>query len=128
MLINCTHLAGHRSLMPNTRPFISRFRKTSKEKGFLNHIWTCSGYFDYMMKTTVYDTISILFYPETLEGCRGTRYKNTSPPCPVFSCPAELAKSIPVHSLILYSNFFFCMSLLFSTLPYRIVFAKSKDL
>ena len=42
----------------------------------------------------------------------------------------ELAKSIPVHSLILYSHFFLCLALsLFPfTVPCRIVFAKQEDL
>ena len=42
----------------------------------------------------------------------------------------ELAKSIPVHSLILSSHLFFCLPLfLFPfTVPCRIVFAKPEDL
>ena len=42
----------------------------------------------------------------------------------------ELAKSIPVHSLILSSHLFFCLSpFLFPfTVPCRIVFAKPEDL
>ena len=67
---------------------------------------------------------SILFYPITMEGRRSTTDD-------LFSAAlVELAKSIPVHSLILSSHLFFCVPLfLFPfTVPYRIVFAKAEDL
>ena len=76
---------------------------------------------------------SILFYSITLEGHRGTTDKFATIPfhLGLFSAAlVELAKSIPVHSLILSSHLFFCLPLfLFPfTEPYRIVFAKPEDL
>ena len=76
---------------------------------------------------------SILFYPITLEGRRGTRDEFATTPfhLDLFSAAlVELAKSIPVHSLILSSHLFFCLPLfLFPfTVPCRIVFAKPEDL
>ena len=76
---------------------------------------------------------SILFYPITLEGRQGTTDEFATTPfhLDLFSAAlVELAKSIPVHSLILSSNLFFCLPLfLFPfTVPYRIVFAKPEDL
>ena len=75
----------------------------------------------------------ILFYPITLEGRRGTTDEFATIPFHfvLFSAAlVELAKSIPVHSLILSSHLFFCPSLfLFPfTVPCRIVFAKPEDL
>ena len=76
---------------------------------------------------------SILFYPITLGGRRGTTDEFAAIPfhLDLFSAAlVELAKSIPVHSLILSSHLFFCLPLfLFPfTVPWRIVFAKSEDL
>ena len=76
---------------------------------------------------------SILFYPITLEGRRGTTDEFATIPfhLDLFSAAlVELAKSIPVHSLILSSHRFFCLPLfLFPfTVPCRIVFAKPEDL
>ena len=76
---------------------------------------------------------SILFYPITLEGRRGTTDEFATTPfhLDLFSAAlVELAKSIPVHSLILSSHLFFCLPLfLFPfTVPCRIVFAKAEDL
>ena len=76
---------------------------------------------------------SILFYPITLEGRRGTTDEFASIPfhLDLFSAaPVELVKSIPVHSLILSSHLFFCLPLLLFpfTVPCRIVFAKQEDL
>ena len=76
---------------------------------------------------------SILFYPITLGGRRGTtdEFATITFHLDLFSAAlVELAKSIPVHSLILSSHCFFCLPLfLFPfTVPCRIVFAKSKDL
>ena len=76
---------------------------------------------------------SILFYPITLEGRRGTtdEFATISFHLVLFSAAlVELAKSIPVHSLILSSHLFFCLPLfLFPfTVPCRIVFAKPEDL
>ena len=76
---------------------------------------------------------SILFYPITLEGRRGTtdEFATTTFHLDLFSAAlVELAKSIPVHSLILSSHLFFCLPLfLFPfTVPCRIVFAKPEDL
>ena len=57
---------------------------------------------------------SILFYPITLEGRRGTTDEFATIPfhLDLFSAAlVELAKSIPVHSLILSSHIFFCLPL-----------------
>ena len=69
----------------------------------------------------------------TLEGRWGTTDEFATIPfhLVLFSAAlVELAKSIPVHSLILSSHLFFCLPLfLFPfTVPCRIVFAKSEDL
>ena len=79
------------------------------------------------------DFYSILFYPITLGGRRGTTDEFATIPfhLDLFSAAlVELAKSIPVHSLILSSHLFFCLPLfLFSfAVPCRIVFAKPEDL
>ena len=76
---------------------------------------------------------SILFYPITLEGRRGTtdEFAILLFHLVLFSAVlVELAKSIPVHSLILSSHLFFRLPLfLFPfTVPCRIVFARPKDL
>ena len=76
---------------------------------------------------------SILFYFITLEGRRGTTDEFATIPfhLDLFSAAlVELAKSIPVHYLILSSHLFFCLPLfLFPfTVPCRIVFAKPEDL
>ena len=76
---------------------------------------------------------SILFYPITLGGRWGTTDEFATIPfhLDLFSAAlVELAKSIPVHSLILSSHLFFCLPLfLFPfTVPCRIVFAKPEDL
>ena len=76
---------------------------------------------------------SILFYPITLEGRRGTtdEFETTPFHLVLFSTAlVKLAKSIPVHSLILSPHLFFCLPLflLSFTVPCRIVFAKSEDL
>ena len=83
--------------------------------------------------TLVHVYLSILFYPITLEGRRGTTDEFATIPfhLDLFSAAlVELAKSIPVHSLILSSHLFFCLPLfLFPfTVPCRIVFAKPEDL
>ena len=76
---------------------------------------------------------SILFYPITLEGRRGTTDKFATIPFHLDLLSAalvELAKSNPIHSLILSSHVFFCLLLfLFPfTVPCSIVFAKPEDL
>ena len=80
-----------------------------------------------------YRLFLFLFYPITLEGRRGTTDEFATIPfhLDLFSAAlVELAKSIPVHSLILSSHLFFCLPLfLFPfTVPWRIVFAKPEDL
>ena len=75
----------------------------------------------------------VLFYPITLGGRRGTTDEFATIPfyLDLFSAAlVELAKSIPVHSLILSSHRFFCLPLfLFPfTVPCRILFAKPEDL
>ena len=89
-----------------------------------------NGSFWHLLVVQVY---SILFYPITLGGCRGTTDEFATIPfhLDLFSAAlVELAKSIPVHSLILSSHRFFCLPLfLFPfTVPCRIVFAKPEDL
>ena len=73
----------------------------------------------------------ILFYPITVEGHQGTTDEFATIPFHLALLSAalvELAKSIPVHSLILPFHLFFCLPLLFSfTVPCRIVFAKPED-
>ena len=76
---------------------------------------------------------SILFYPIALGGRRGTTDEFATIPfhLVLFSAAlVELAKSIPVHSLILSSHLFFCLPLFLfpSTVPCRIVFAKPESL
>ena len=76
---------------------------------------------------------SILFYPITLGGHRGTTDEFATIPfhLDLFSAAlVVLAKSIPIHSLILSSHLFFCLLLfLFPfTVPCRIVFDKPEDL
>ena len=80
--------------------------------------------------------LTILFYPITLEGRRGTTDEFATIPfhLDLFSAAlVELVKSIPVHSLILSSHLFFCLPLFFFfffffIVPCRIVFAKQEDL
>ena len=67
------------------------------------------------------------------DGCLGTtdEFATTLFHLILFSAAlAELTKSIPVHSLILYSLLFYCLPLLLFpfTAPCRIVFAKPEDL
>ena len=76
---------------------------------------------------------SVLFYSITLEGRRGTTNEFATIPfhLVLFSAAlVELAKSIPVHTLILSSHLFFCLPLfLFPfAVPCRIFFAKPEDL
>ena len=57
---------------------------------------------------------SILFYPITLEGRRGTTEEFATTLLHLFLFSAslvDLAKSIPVHFLILSSHHFFCLPL-----------------
>ena len=84
-------------------------------------------------KISYMSVYSILFYPITLEGRQSTTDEFATIPfhLDLFSAAlVELAKSIPVHSLILSSHLFFCLPLfLFAfTVPCRIVFAKPEDL
>ena len=71
--------------------------------------------------------------PMTFEGRRGTTDEFATTPIDLVLFSAalvELAKSIPVHKLILYSDLFFCLPhFLFPfTVPCRVAFAKSEDL
>ena len=104
--------------------------KHVKKQGFLHHqayiILRC-----HKMKNLLF--YSILFYSITLEGRRGTTYEFATIPfhLVLFSAALiELAKFIPVPSLILSSHLFFCLPLfLFPfTVPCRIIFAKPEDL
>ena len=79
------------------------------------------------------DLFPILVYPIILGGRRGTldEFATISFHLVLFSAAlVELAKSIPVHSLILSSHLFFCLPLfLFPfTVICRSVFAKPEDL
>ena len=68
------------------------------------------------MRTYSIPLYSILFYPITLEGRRGTTDEFATIPfhLGLFSAAlVELAKSIPVHSLILSTHLFFCLRLFF---------------
>ena len=90
-------------------------------------------YFNNIQVIYIITNSSILFYPLTLEDRRGTTDEFATTPfhLDLFSAAlVELAKSIPVHSLILSSHLFFCQPLfLFPfTVPCRIVFAKPEDL
>ena len=72
--------------------------------------------------------ILCLFYPITLEGCRGTTDEFATIPFHLLLFSAALverAKSIHVHSLILSSDHFFCLPLFLSPCP---VLAKQKFL
>ena len=76
---------------------------------------------------------SILFYPITLEGRRGSTDEFATIPVHLVLFSAalvELKKSIPIHSLIVSSHLFFCLPpLLFPfTESCRIAFAKPEDL
>ena len=80
-----------------------------------------------------YNSYSILFYPIILESHWGTADEFATIPfhLVLFSAAlVELAKSSPVHSLILSSHLFFNLPfLLFPfTMPCRIVFVKPEDL
>ena len=89
-----------------------------------------------------FENYSILFYPITLEGRRGTKdeFATISFHLVLFSAAlVELAKSIPVYSLILSSYLFFCLPLFLCpftvplflcpfSVPCRIFFAKPEDL
>ena len=89
-----------------------------------------------MIRFSSFKTIyfySILFYPITLEGRRGTTGEFSIIPLHLVLFSAalvELAKSIPVHSLILSSHLFFWLPLfLFPfTLPCRIALANPEYL
>ena len=80
-----------------------------------------------------YKTKHFLLYPITLEGRRGTKDNFATIPfhLVLYSAPlVELAKSFPVHSLILSSHLFFFLPLfrfLFS-MPYRISLLNQKTL
>ena len=70
--------------------------------------------FNNLLLLTSVSIYSILFYPITLEGRRGTTDEFATIPfhLDLFSAAlVELAKSIPVHSLILSSHLFFCLPL-----------------
>ena len=81
-------------------------------------------------------SISILFYFVSshslgrLSGHHRWICNNPFPPCPVFSSLVELAKSIPVHSLILSFHLFFCLLFVLCpyTVPCTIAFAKPEDI
>ena len=93
----------------------------------------CAAIIKFKAELKYFKILSILFYPITLGGRRGTTDEFATIPfhLDLFSAAlVELAKSIPVHSLILSSHRYFCLPLfLFPfTVPCRIVFAKPEDL
>ena len=112
---------------------VYKFRKLIGKNDFPYHFkkiivrYKMIGYkIDVLRQTAFY---SILFYPITLDGRRGTTGHSSFATVPfhldLFSAAlVELAKSISVHSLILSSHLF---SFPF-TVPCRIVFAKPEDL
>ena len=86
-----------------------------------------------VIRQLLYRHCSSLVYPITLNGHWGTRNDYATTPfhnIPSSAALAELAKSIPVHSLILSSHLVFCLPLLLFpfTVPCSIVFAKAEDL
>ena len=91
--------------------------------------------YDIDCKHSLQITVRIyIFYPITLESCRGPHRwirNNPSPSCPVFSCPswADKVHSGPLFDIVfpplLLSASFFLFPF---TLPCRIVFAKPVDL
>ena len=93
----------------------------------------CSLRKEHSQLSTICLFLSILFYTITLESRRSTTDEFATIPfhLDLFSAAlVELAKSIPVHSLILSSHFFVCLPLfLFPfTVTCMIVFAKPKNL
>ena len=83
------------------------------------------------MSSNIPRLLSNLIYPITLEDRRDITDEFAIIPfhLDLFSAALfELAKSIPVHSLILSSHLFFCLPLFPLTVPCRIVFAKPEDL
>ena len=93
----------HQIQISNKSDNITMYHITVNEDSFLNH------FCDQAIKN---DLFSILFYPITLEGRRGTTDEFATIPfhLDLFSAAlVELAKSIPVHSLILSSHLFFCL-------------------
>ena len=69
---------------------------------------------NFFVKERITNFYSILFYSITLEGCWGTTDEFATIPfhLVLFSAAlVEMAKSIPVHSLILSSHLFFCLPL-----------------
>ena len=80
-------------------------------------------------KTTAISIYSILFYPITLGGRWGTTDEFATVPfhLDLFAAAlVELAKSIPVHSLILSSQLFFCLPLFL--FPFTVPYAKPEAL
>ena len=117
---------------------LEKVKKTAARFVTGNYIDYESGSMTGILKQLKWESLkkrkdSILFYPITLEGRRGTTDEFATIPfhLDLFSAAlVELAKSIPVHSLLLSSHLFFCLPLfLFPfTVPCRIVFAKLKTL
>ena len=96
-------------------------------------IYVPRSHFHFLKRMPGKGQLLFLFYPITLGGRRGTTDEFATIPfhLDLFSAAlVELARSIPVHSLILSSHLFFCLPLfLFPfTVPCRIVFAKPEDL
>ena len=132
----CVQMNSCRSYMYNsgTRHCIGCSEKYTETSSI--HIVAGYGYYEITTREHSirrYVILSILFYLITLEGRRGTSDKFATIPfhLDLFSAAlVELAKSIPVHSLILSSHLFFCLPLfLFPfSVPCMIVFAKPEDL
>ena len=112
---------------------VSKFKQRYRRESFYRSRDYTAHTLSIVLMTEILIFYSILFYPITLEGRRGTTDEFATTPfhLDLFSAAlVELAKSIPVHSLILSSHLFFCLPLfLFPfTVPCRIVFAKPEDL
>ena len=106
-----------------------------RQSVFLNiHISAINDKNPFILETLSYQSIdfhfySILFYPIALESCRDTTDEFATIPfhlVPFSAALVELAKSIPVHSLILSFHLFFCLpfALCPYTVPCMIAFAK----
>ena len=95
-------------------------------------MWVKNIYAITCLINAIYATVisTTLLDPITVEGSRGTTDEFATIPfhLDLFSAAlVEVAKSIPVHSLILFSNLFFCLPLFL--FPFRsLCLAKPEDL
>ena len=112
--------------------FVSRWIKDKYNlKTILSEIQVICTFILFIYTLHAYSVL-LISYLITLEGRRGTTDDFATIPFHLVLFSAvlvELAKSIPVHSLILSSHLFFCLPFLLFPLDVlcRIVFAKPKD-